>query len=83
MTPDDARTLLARLLSGIAPELDLDAIEPGASLTEEADLDSMDFLKLITALDDQTGIDIPERDYPLVQTIDGFVTYLTTHQTTP
>jgi acyl carrier protein len=37
----------------------------------------MDFLNLVTALYDETGIDVPERDYPLIATIDGFVTYLT------
>jgi acyl carrier protein len=77
MTRDDARTLLARLLRAIAPEVDLDAIDPGAPLQEEAELDSMDFLNLVAALYDETGIDVPERDYPLVATIDGFVSYVT------
>jgi acyl carrier protein len=78
MTPD-GRALLARLLHGIAPEVDLSTIDPAASLTEEADLDSMDFLNLVTALHQETGIEIPERDYPLVQTVDGFVAYVTSH----
>jgi acyl carrier protein len=77
MTPDDARTLLARLLRGIAPEVDLDEIDPAAPLTESAELDSMDFLNLVNALYDETGIDVPERDYPLISTIDGFVAYIT------
>ena len=37
----------------------------------------MDFLNLVIALYDETGIDVPERDYPLVATIDGFVAYVT------
>jgi acyl carrier protein len=36
----------------------------------------MDFLNLVTALYEETGVDIPERDYPLVATIDGFVAYV-------
>jgi acyl carrier protein len=36
----------------------------------------MDFLTLVTALHEETGIDVPERDYPLVATIDGFVIYV-------
>jgi acyl carrier protein len=82
MTPDDARTLLARLLHGVAPEIDLDQIDPAAPLQEAAELDSMDFLNLVTALYEATGIDIPERDYPLIATIDGFVTYVTAARTT-
>jgi acyl carrier protein len=82
MTPNDARTLLARLLHGVAPEIDLDQIDPAAPLQEAAELDSMDFLNLVTALYEATGIDISERDYPLVATIDGFVTYVTAASTT-
>ena len=36
----------------------------------------MDFLNLVTALHDETGIDVPERDYPQLASIDGFVTYV-------
>ena len=77
MTPDDARALLARLLRGIAPEIDLDEIDPATPLPEAAELDSMDSLNLVNALYDETGIDVPERDYPLIATIDGFVAYVT------
>jgi acyl carrier protein len=76
MTPDDARALLARLLHGVAPEIDLDEIDPAAPLQDAAELDSMDFLNLVTALYEDTGIDVPERDCPLIATIDGFVTYV-------
>jgi acyl carrier protein len=76
MTPNDARALLARLLHGVAPEIDLDQIDPAEPLQEAAELDSMDFLNLVTALYDETGIDVPERDYPLIATIDGFVAYI-------
>ena len=77
MSPDDARTLLARLLRGVAPEIDLAEIDPAAPLQEEAELDSMDFLNLVGALYDETGIDVPERDYPAIATVDGFVAYVT------
>jgi acyl carrier protein len=76
MTPDDTRALLARLVRGIAPEIDLDEVDPAAPLQETAELDSMDFLNLVNALYDETGIDVPERDYPLIATIDGFVAYI-------
>jgi acyl carrier protein len=76
MTPDETRVLLARLLHGIAPEVDLHDIDSAAPLQEAAELDSMDFLNLVTALYEDTGIDVPERDYPLIATIDGFVAYV-------
>jgi acyl carrier protein len=76
VTATEARDLLARLLHTVAPEVDLDTVDAAAPLQEEAELDSMDFLNLMTALYDETGIEVPERDYPLVATIDGFVAYV-------
>ena len=76
MTNDDARALLARLLHRIAPEVDLADAADGESLQEAFDLDSMDFLNLVTALHDDAGIDIPEADYPKVGTIGTFIAYV-------
>ncbi|HEX4868815.1 MAG TPA: acyl carrier protein [Acidimicrobiales bacterium] len=76
MNTDDARGLLARLLHRIAPEVDLDDVDPDAPLQEAMDLDSMDFLNLVTALHEQAGIEVPERDYPALGTVSGFVAYV-------
>jgi acyl carrier protein len=76
VTPDDARTLLTRLLHGIAPEVDLAGIGDDALLQDELELDSMDFLNLVTALHEETGIDVPEHDYPQLATVGGFVAFV-------
>lgn len=81
MTPNETRALLARLLRRVAPEVDLDRVDPTALLQEEAELDSMDFLNLVTALHEETGIEVPERDYPEIATVDGFVAYVTAAST--
>lgn len=76
MTIDDARALMGRLLGRIAPEFDLEEIDPDTPLQETMDLDSMDFLNLVAALHDEAGIDVPERDYPLLSTVAGFTAYV-------
>ena len=76
MNTNDARILIQRLLHRIAPEVDLDHADPDAPLQESMDLDSMDFLNLVTALHDESGIDVPERDYPMLSTVNGFVGYV-------
>ena len=73
---EDPHALLARLLHRIAPEVDLDQVDPAEPLQDAADLDSMDFLNLVSALYAETGIDVPERDYPQVASVDGFVAYV-------
>jgi acyl carrier protein len=80
VSPDDARALLAQLLHRIAPEVDLDDVDDSALLQDEMDLDSMDFLNLVTALHDATGIEVPERDYPSLSTVGGFVAYVVAAQ---
>jgi acyl carrier protein len=72
--------VVRRALSDIAPEADLDRLDPAADLQEAVDLDSMDFLNLVTAVGEATGVDIPERDYPLVATLSGCVAYLAEHR---
>ena len=76
MNTTDARALLARLLHRIAPEVDLDEIDPDAPIQEAMDLDSMDFLNLVTGLHDETGLEVPERDYPALASVSGFVGYV-------
>jgi len=78
--PDDRRTtLLDAVIASIvavAPEADPDTIPEHASLRDELDLDSMDFLNVVQGIHDRTGIDVPERDYPQLATLATAVDYL-------
>jgi acyl carrier protein len=76
MTPVEIRALIKDELGGIAPEVDFDAIDPTRDLRTQTDLDSMDFLNLITAIHQRLGVDIPESDYPRLATLQGFIDYL-------
>ena len=76
MNHDDALALFTRLLHTIAPEVDLTDIDLDAPLQDGLDLDSMDFLNLVTALYEEVGIDVPERDYPKLGTVAGFIDYV-------
>jgi acyl carrier protein len=76
MTRDEITALLIDELGRIAPEIDAAQLDPDADLREELDIDSMDFLNLVTALSDQLEIDIPEVDYPSLATFAHVVEYL-------
>jgi acyl carrier protein len=69
MNADDARTLVAEVLARIAPEVDLADIDPGEAMQPALDLDSIDFLNLMTGLHDRTGLEIAESDYPALATL--------------
>jgi acyl carrier protein len=76
MTKDEATALLAATFHQIAPEVDLGAIDPDMPLQEVANIDSVDFLTLVAAIHDRTGIQISPRDYPKLATLKLFVSYL-------
>ncbi len=77
MTDDDARDLIRKVLGEVAPEADLDSVGSGETMQEALDLDSIDFLNFVTGLHERTGLEIPERDYPELSTVEGCVRYLT------
>lgn len=76
MTQDDAARIFAEELEKIAPEADLAAAGPAEDLRELFELDSMDFLNLVSALHKRLGIDIPEADYPRLATLEDAAAYL-------
>jgi acyl carrier protein len=76
MNEADIRTVLQEELGNIAPEMDLQALDPAADLREALDIDSMDFLNFVIAVHGRLGVDIPELDYPKLATLDGAVGYL-------
>jgi acyl carrier protein len=81
MSEQQWREVVIRALTEVAPDIDPGAIEPDADLAEQLDIDSMDFLNVIVAIHDQTGIEIPERDYGKLSTLDDAVAYLAKAQT--
>lgn len=76
MTSDDATAHLAAALHEIAPEVDFGTVDPDLPFQEATHLDSRDFLNLLTAIHERTGIEIPFRDYPRLATLKLFVSYL-------
>ena len=76
MNESEIRTTILRALSDIAPEVVLNRVDPAVDLTEQIDIDSMDFLNFVIAIDEALGVETPERDYPYLATIDGAVAYL-------
>jgi acyl carrier protein len=72
----DPRAMVLEALGRVAPEADLGALDPSEDLRDALELDSMDFLNLVTAIAERTGVEVPERDYPKLVTLDGFTAYL-------
>ncbi len=76
MNSNNISALIADALKHIAPEIEIDEIDQNEDLREECDLDSMDFLNLLTALKQSAGVSIPEEDYPKVRSYNQLSNYL-------
>lgn len=76
MTPNEIQAAVLRALSGVAPEADLEHLQPNVAFRDQLDIDSMDFLNFVIALHKDLGVEILERDYPKLFTLRGCVEFL-------
>lgn len=76
MTADGVRATVLSVLGEIAPEADLGGVRGDVPLRDQLDLDSMDLLNFVVGLHAALGVDIPERDYGRLVTLDACVAYL-------
>lgn len=83
MNREQIRATVLEVLGQIAPEADPTSIDPRVSFRDQLDIDSMDFLNFLIALDKQLHVDIPERDYGRLTTLDACVDYLSAQQGRP
>ena len=66
---------LLQILADIAPEVDPSAIDPGALLREQVDLDSADWLDFLTALEQRLGVAIADTEAAHLRTLDQIATH--------
>lgn len=76
MTRAEVRDAVLRALATVAPEARPSEISPSAPLREQLDIDSMDFINFVIALDETVGVSVPEADYGQLSTLDACVDYL-------
>ena len=76
MTDDDIKAAFLEELIKVAPDIDPADVGGSDQLQDDLELDSMDFLTLVTALHKRLGVNIPEADYHGIETLDKAVAYL-------
>lgn len=79
MNESELKGLVLKTLGDIAPEAELDALDPHENFRDQVEIDSVDFLNFVIALHTATGLDIPEVDYPKLSSLNGAVKYLSAH----
>jgi len=79
MTDAELMDIVKETLFSVAPDLEGESVQPEATFRDQFEIDSMDFLNFVIGLNKRTGIEIPEADYPKLQTPTDTVVYLRTH----
>lgn len=72
----NTRQIILDAIVKIAPDVDPTVLPDDVDFREEAELDSMDFLGVLTAVQEATGVSVPETDYSQIITIERFAEYL-------
>ena len=76
MNRDEAKAVLVECILSVAPEADMNDVRPDRSLRDQLEIDSFDFLTLLTHLHERTGINVPEADYGKLVTLNAVIDYL-------
>ncbi|MBA1147541.1 acyl carrier protein [Ectothiorhodospiraceae bacterium WFHF3C12] len=63
-------------LEEVAPDVDVSSLDPHRNLRDQVELDSVDFLNFVTALERRLDLRIPEGDYPKLSSLEGCRRYL-------
>ena len=77
MTKDECKKVVLDIIADIAPDEDLSNVKPDVRLRDQLQLDSMDFLDIVMELRKRHGIEVPEKDYQQLASLDSCADYLT------
>ena len=83
MQNDEIRDAVRAVIGSVAPGAELGALRPDRPLPEQIDLDSMDWLNVLAALQERLAIAIPEADYGRLDTLDAIVGYAADRRAKP
>lgn len=75
MTADQIKETIIKEIITVAPDIEEKEILPDANIQRSLEIDSFDFLKILTALNGQLGVEVPEADYAQVDTLEHMAEY--------
>ena len=76
MNDVELRATILSALINVAPEIDNIDLDSDVSFRNQVDLDSIDYLQFVLALEKTFGTEIPDVDYPQLSSLNGALGYL-------
>jgi len=75
MTKEEIKNKIIEQIYEIAPEHEGEEIPENENIQRSLEIDSFDFLNLLTALNEELGVEVPESDYSEVDTLEHMTDY--------
>ena len=79
LTKEEIKSIIIETILEIAPDIEDDDIVSNENIQRYLEIDSFDFLNILTSLYAKVGVEVPEKDYSKVDTIDHMVVYFLKH----
>ena len=76
MDAEKIKSEIIAVLVDVAPEVELENLDPAKSFRDQFEFDSIDFVELMLRLEKRLGITIPQSDYPKLSSLNGALRYL-------
>jgi acyl carrier protein len=76
MKYSEIRSRVIEIINEISPDADTSILNDQDSLSNQLNLDSMDFLDLVMELRKRHKVEIPKEDFPQIKTMETLVYYL-------
>jgi len=76
MSDIDYSSIVKKHLHRVAPEADLNKLNPSDDLGNRLDIDSMDFYNMMVAISKELHIDIPEEKYGKLRSLKAIEDFL-------
>jgi acyl carrier protein len=76
MNESDLKNVILEELARVAPGSDPYDLDLDENVREGLDIDSFDHLNFLIGLHDRLGVDIPEKDYGKLNTVNEILQYL-------
>ncbi len=76
MSDEEIVFAIKDIIHTIAPDEDVNNLDPAERLRDQIELDSMDFLDIVMELRKRYGVQVPEEDYGELASLTGCANYL-------
>lgn len=79
MKKEELKRIIIEQILEVAPDVEESEIVLSQNIQRSLEIDSFDFLNILTAMYEKVGIEVPEADYSKVDTVENMAEYFFKH----